>query len=374
MDRYRWELDDQRRRMDAAGRRSVEIRSILGRSPGRKAGSARGWNGPGKKYVAYPWRVRQRTRAAGVGTVHLLDHAFAHLLGSVGRGVRKIATVHDLAPLRDATGLTPAQLRRFRRTVGHLHGADLVLADSRYSAAEAVEFLGLDPGKIRVLPLGVNVAAFSRRPTPPPGWAAPLEDRTVVLSLGMAVARKNLRILPAIFRALRERRGADDGLVLLRVGERLPPELAAALRGVLGAGGLVELGYLPNREVVAAYHCAHVLLLPSSQEGFGFPVLEAMAAGCPVVCTNVTSLPEIGGEAALYFGPDDPAARRRPPGCAVRRSRVTPTAGGSRTAARRGIFLGAALRASAGHLPRGGRRRERRLLNSGCNRAVRQGP
>ena len=56
-----------------------------------------------------------------------------------------------------------------------------------------------------------------------------------------------------------------------------------------------------------AYRHADALLFPSRLEGFGLPLLEAMAAGCPVVCTDVTSLPEVGGDAALYFSPDDPS-------------------------------------------------------------------
>lgn len=309
MDRYWQELDGLRQGMTApadAGGPAVEIVCALDRPPAEsRVGprTERVW----QKYVAYPWRVRRLTRRPGVDVVHLLDHAFAHLLGSVSPAVRRIATVHDLAPLRDSGDLSPSQLRRFRRGVEHLRLADLVLADSRYSAAEAVEVLDLEPGRVRVVPLGVNVAAFSHPPAESPAWAASLAGRPVVLSIGTTSVRKNLRALPAIFRALRERGGAEE-MVLLRVGDRLAPELAAELRQCLGPHGLVELGRIPNHEVVAAYHRADVLLLPSRQEGFGFPVLEAMAAGCPVVCTNVTSLPEVGGEAALYFSPDDPAA------------------------------------------------------------------
>lgn len=301
MDRYWQELDGQRR---AAGRKAVEITCALDAPPEQSRIGPRLeriW----QKYVAYPRRVRRLTRAPGINAIHLLDHAFAHLLGSVSSSVRKIATVHDLAPLRDSGDLSSTQLRRFRSGVEHLRLADLVLADSRYSAAEAVEYLGLAPERVRVLLLGVNVEAFSRLPTAVPAWVGLLASRPVVLSIGTTSVRKNLRALPAVFRALREL-GGVEGVTLLRVGDRLAPELAAELRELLSPQGIVELGRIPNHEVVAAYHQADALLLPSRQEGFGFPVLEAMAAGCPVVCTNVTSLPEVGGKAALYFGPDDP--------------------------------------------------------------------
>lgn len=129
-----------------------------------------------------------------------------------------------------------------------------------------------------------------------------LAGRKVVLSVGATIPRKNLGLLPEVFRGVRV-----ENMTLLRIGALLPPELAAELRSVLGQAGLVELGNAPDEMLIRAYQRADALIFPSRIEGFGFPVLEAMAAGCPVVCTNVTSLPEVGGEAALYFAPDDPA-------------------------------------------------------------------
>ncbi len=271
--------------------------------PGRS--ETRGWlERAWQKYAAYPWRVRWGTSWKGVTLAHVLDHSFAHLLAGVPRReVRKIVTVHDLAPLREPDDLTSAQRRRFLRTVSHVHGADLLLADSRHSAAETVALLGVAPEKMRVLPLGVDVARFADPPVTHPGLPAALTERRVVLSVGSCASRKNLEILPEIFR-----QASVGALTLLRVGEPLPAALADDLRRVLGPEGLVELGAASDDLLIRAYQRADALVLPSRIEGFGFPVLEAMAAGCPVVCTDVTSLPEVAGEAALYFAPDDPAA------------------------------------------------------------------
>ena len=306
MDRYWRELEGERHTQGTPA--DLRLVTLLGGAPGssRRGGRlARAW----QKYAAYPWRTGRSARRAGVRAVHVLDHSFAHLLARVpARGVFKVATVHDLAPLRDGVGLTPSQQERFRRTVEHLRLADRVLADSRHSADEAVELLGLAPERVQVLPLGVRVERFARQGgTGEPPWVERLAGRRVVLSVGAAIGRKNLEALPKVFRRLR----ADaPGLptALLRVGQPLPVGLRDELRGALGEGGLVEIGHAPDYELIAAYQRADALLFPSRIEGFGFPVLEAMAAGCPVVCTNVTSLPEVGGEAALYFSPDDPDA------------------------------------------------------------------
>jgi alpha-1,3-rhamnosyl/mannosyltransferase len=298
MDCYWRELERQRTRRTAG---PVSITCALGQPPAESRESNRLIR-VAQKYYLYPWLTHRATR--GVDALHILDHSYAHLLTAAPRrGVYKIVTVHDLAPLRDPGTLGAGQQDRFRRTVDHLHQADLLLADSAHTAREAADLLGLPAAKLRVLPLGVDCERFEAPPAArAPGLPAELLGRTVVLSVGAVIPRKNLALLPAIFQA-----AGLDGVTLLRVGAPLPRELAAELRMTLGAGGLVELGYVPEALLVRAYQRASALLLPSRIEGFGFPVLEAMAAGCPVICTNVSSLPEVAGGAALYFAPDDPA-------------------------------------------------------------------
>ena len=160
-----------------------------------------------------------------------------------------------------------------------------------------------------MLPLGVQADLFARTPATgeSPGWLKALDGHRVILSVGHVIGRKNLQILPGVFRQLNQG-GMIENVALLRVGIALPEPLRDELRAVLGPGGLLELGRVSDAELAAAYGRADALVFPSRHEGFGFPVLEAMAAGCPVVCSNVTSLPEVGGAAARYFGPDDPGA------------------------------------------------------------------
>ncbi len=242
--------------------------------------------------------------------MHVLDHSFAHLLRGVANGAGRrpftVVTVHDLAPLREDGGadLSTHQRERFRRTVSNVRLADLVLADSRHTADDAVGLLGVVENRVRVLSQGVNVRHFAERS--PPGFSLPdwfgrlPAGRPVILSVGVTASRKNLDLLPAVFREL------GRPACLLRVGEMLPDTLRTELTAVLGTNGLVELGRASEDDLRAAYQRADALLFPSLLEGFGFPLLEAMAAGCPVVSSNASSLSEVGGEAALYFSPDDP--------------------------------------------------------------------
>lgn len=265
----------------------------------------RGW----RKYAAYPREARRA--AAGADIVHILDHSFAHLLNGMPGGVFKIVTVHDVAPLRHDSGLTDRQLKRFRRTLDNLQRADLLLADSTHTANDAVEILGCARAVIQVLPLGVAADAFARAQPAPAWWKtlpgqAGAPRRPVIFSVGSVVARKNLESLPAILAALK--RASPAPPILVRVGERLSPRLAARIQGEVGTEGLIERGSVSEAELAAVYQRVDALIFPSRLEGFGLPILEAMAAGCPVVSSDASSLPEVGGDAALYFAPDDAGA------------------------------------------------------------------
>jgi glycosyltransferase involved in cell wall biosynthesis len=243
------------------------------------------------KYYAYPRRVRQ---LAPADVYHLLDHSFAHLLSSLPPSSRIVATVHDLAPLEDTTTLTTAQTRRFRRTVAGLRLATRVVAVSQFTARQLVRHLGMAEADITVLPMGVDLEVFAPQ--------TPARSGPYVVSVGSCDRRKNLA---ALVPALRGASRNIPGLSLVRIGEPLPELLRAELVEIL-PGGLIELGAVDDRTLASHYAGALALLMPSRLEGFGLPVLEAMACGCPVVCSDAASLPEAGGDAALYFEPDQP--------------------------------------------------------------------
>ena len=130
-------------------------------------------------------------------------------------------------------------------------------------------------------------------PGPPAVYPGPY-----LLAFGGVTSNKNLERLLKAYTLARARLGLDQSLVL--VGH-VPASVKAE-----GHAGVLVTGYLPEPELARWLAHADALIFPSLYEGFGLPVLEAMAAGIPVACSAVTAIPEVAGEAAVYFDPRDP--------------------------------------------------------------------
>jgi glycosyltransferase involved in cell wall biosynthesis len=182
-----------------------------------------------------------------------------------------------------------------------------VIADSASTRRDLETRLRIAAGKIDVVPLGLGQPA-SATPTP----AAELRERLalgtrpVALSLSAKRPHKNLRgLLDALARIDAGRRP-----VLVLPGYPTPHEgELRAHADALGVGGDVRwLGWTSGDDVEGLFALAAAFVFPSFYEGFGLPVLEAMARGVPVACSDRASLPEVAGEAALLFDPADPAA------------------------------------------------------------------
>lgn len=243
------------------------------------------------RHVAYPMIVWSRVRS---GVLHVLDHSFADLIRYVRPGVRVVVTLHDLIPLVDSTGMNSRQLRRYRSVVSQLGRADRIVCVSQHARDQATRLLALPEAKLRVIPNGCTTLAATAAGAG--GGAA--STAPYILSVGGCQARKNLRILPQILQRL-------EAPTLVRIGAPLPEALAQEIRQ---HATLIELGRVTDDELGSWYQHAALTLVPSTEEGFGLPVLEAMGLGCPVVCSNAASLPEAGGTAAHFFDPHDAAA------------------------------------------------------------------
>ena len=208
---------------------------------------------------------------------------FQHAL-PLGWSGRTVVTLHDLHFERDPSAMGLADRLTFKAVVPRAaKHADHVLAVSERTKRDAIELYGLDPEKITVTPLGVD-PAFS------PGDGS---HDDYLLFVGAVQARKDpLAALAAAQRA---------GLPLVVAGPEKEPALARELR----ARGADVRGFVDRDELARLYRRAAALLLPSRYEGFGIPVLEAMASGTPVVLSDDPALREVAGDAGVYGTVED---------------------------------------------------------------------
>jgi glycosyltransferase involved in cell wall biosynthesis len=236
-----------------------------------------------------------------------LLHSLASTAPLWGR-FRRVVTVHDLiyarfpdahAGLRDKgmRVLVPGAVRRSRR----------VIADSHSTRDDLVALLGVAPERIDVVPLGLG----SVRREQPLGEhelraRLALGERGVVLSLSAKRPHKNLlALIGALARIAPEERPV---LVLPGYATEHERELRAHA-GALGVAEDVRFpAWVSSAELEGLWSIARAFVFPSLYEGFGLPVLEAMARGVPVACSDASSLPEVAGDAALLFDPRDEAA------------------------------------------------------------------
>ena len=232
-----------------------------------------------------------------------LFHATDHLLPRLTR-VKSVFTLHDL--VFRFYPHTHKPLNRWFLTLmmpRFLRAADAVIAVSEHTKQDAIDTYGVDEAKIRVIYEGVD-PRFSKQPA---GQTAAVRQRyglpdKYILSVGTIEPRKNLTSLLHAYHALRKE-GSEFGLVI--VGKK--GWLYEGFFGTLHELGLEKAvifpGFVPDEDLPALYSAADLFAFPSLYEGFGLPVLEAMACGTPVVASNAASLPEVVGEAALLHDP-----------------------------------------------------------------------
>ncbi len=229
------------------------------------------------------------------------------------RGTRTLLTIHDLSFVRHPDAFVPSLRRYLERVVPRsIDRADLVLADSVHTRSDLVALFGMSPDELEVITPGVD--ARFRPHSPSSAQEAErlherygIGDAPYVLSVGTVQPRKNYVRLIRAFAKMREE-GGDDGrssaLQLLIVGG--PGWLYEDVVAEADKHDSVRLlGFVDDEDLPTLYRGADLFAFPSLYEGFGLPVLEAMACGVPVVCSNASSLPEVAGDAALLVDPLD---------------------------------------------------------------------
>lgn len=239
--------------------------------------------------------------------------ALVHHAGGTMPVVRTVpgaVTLHDLQPLSHPERFGPVK-RRWLNWIAprSLRAARVVVCLAGFTADDAVQRAGVDPTRVRIVPCGVDdpgaaVDAHLRRDVLE---RLGLLDRPFVLYPAITYPHKNHETLVAAFAVLRAER--PELRLVLTGGESSAEALVQAAIGAYGvADDVVRTGRIPEAELDVLYRNATVMAFPSRYEGFGLPVLEAMARGCPVVASDAGALPMVAGDAAVLVDPLDVGA------------------------------------------------------------------
>jgi glycosyltransferase involved in cell wall biosynthesis len=212
-----------------------------------------------------------------------------------------VLTFHDLVPLVHPETSTEDIVRKFNRCVERLRYVDELITDSEFSKREMVDKMGIEPGRVTVCYPGVDQAFFISEAKEDVVQKYS-EGSPYILFVGTLEPRKNVE---AIVEALAGIERPELKLLLVGKEGWGIERIRTKVRDMGLNQRVVFLGYVPEEDLPFLYQGADVFVYPSFYEGFGIPILEAMAAGTPVVTSNVSSLPEVAGDAALYISPDN---------------------------------------------------------------------
>ncbi|MBS0659004.1 MAG: glycosyltransferase [Verrucomicrobia bacterium] len=303
--------------------RGVELRPCdpavgLGRLTGSTVQGAGKWFGYLDKYVGFPAALAWRLRRDAPAVVHIADHSNALYVPWIRRmapRVRVVVTCHDLLAVRYALEEADAEYRigstgraQQRAILAGLQQADLVVCDSEATRRDAERLVtrGQARPELRVVPLCLNqpYRALPRDEA----WArlrqaAPTvpQDQPWILHVGSSQPRKNRPLLLRLLAAL-----SEIPLIAVFAGERLTAAQWALARELGVADRVVEVPGPDEPTLEALYSAATALVFPSRAEGFGWPILEAQACDCPVICSDVEPLPEVAGPGGAWVvGLDD---------------------------------------------------------------------
>ena len=260
------------------------------------------------RYIKYPWRM-QRAR----GQVnHVTDHSYGFLTYFLPRQ-SCVVTCHDLTPILIQSPSWQVRLKRqlWRIALSGTLRASFIIADSQNTKSDILKHSRYPADRIEVIYPGLEEDfRLPDNPARQVEWQAAFRQQhglgqaVIILHVGRYSPRKNFEGVLRTFAALKAQLDAPP-LHLLQVGGTFTEQHRQLIDQLGIREAVSQLSFVEREELPAIYNLASALLFPSYYEGFGWPPLEAMACGTPVVAANVSSIPEVVGPAALTFGPDD---------------------------------------------------------------------
>ncbi|HKQ30646.1 MAG TPA: glycosyltransferase family 1 protein [Burkholderiales bacterium] len=275
----------------------------------------RKWLGYVDKFLLFPWRLRRSLAWADL--VHVCDHSNAVYAGTIG-AKPALVTCHDLLAIRSALGDFPENAtgwsgRLYQRWISHgLRKSAFIACVSEATRGDVLRLIGKDPRRVFVVHNGLNYpyTAMPRDEARRVIGAHGFADTEFLLHVGGNQWYKNRLGVLRIFSEL-VKLSPTSHLRLVLAGKPCTMEMRRYMDEHGLTGRVIELRDVGNEELRALYSTARGLLFPSLYEGFGWPVIEAHACGCPVFTSARPPLTEIGGGCAVYFDPDDAAGAAR---------------------------------------------------------------
>jgi glycosyltransferase involved in cell wall biosynthesis len=261
------------------------------------------------RFMDYP-RVLKRARH-DFDVFHIIDHSYAHLVHQI-EARRAIVTCHDLDAFRPV--IEPSMNGRGRlltmmasRELSGLQRAAMVPCDSKATRDELLRHRVVAADRLEIIPNGV-APYYSPQPDAQADRKAELmlgpahASAVEILHVGSTIARKRIDVLLRVFAGIRETCAVAR---LVRVSGPFTAEQATLARELRVDDATTVLPFVESEVLAAIYRRAATVLITSDQEGFGLPLIEAMACGAPVVASDLAVMREVGGDAAEFVGVGD---------------------------------------------------------------------
>jgi glycosyltransferase involved in cell wall biosynthesis len=263
------------------------------------------------RWVKYPRAIRN----IDADIYHILDHSHATLASAVDPS-RTVVTCFDIIPLLYIKGIVdvpykPWVLRSFLKRIEAMRSCAQVLCVSQSTRNDLITHAGFPPEQISIVPIGLET---DFQAMPPNGLSLVDEHldfatrhrldtaRVYILQVGTRNRYKNT---PVVLEVLTRLKSLIPNIALLRVGADFFDDEKDIINGFGLRGDVFHLGRVSEADLRAVYRFARALHFPSLYEGFGWPVLEAMASGCPILASDRASLPEVVANPEFTANPDD---------------------------------------------------------------------
>lgn len=248
-------------------------------------------------YVEYPhWAKKQKS-----DIYHISDQSMGHVAKYLPQD-KLVMTCNDLISLHFPERIRPWALALWKYSISSLKKAEHIIAISESTKQDLVNYLGIQPNHIDVIYMGAEKSNIAYSKDEIMALCGLSSDRFKLFCIGVAYYKNFKGVLKSVL--LLDQ--FYHQLEIIKIGPVIDQEEIMLIGDLKSKGvNIIELGFVDNKTVAGLYKVADVLMFPSLYEGFGMPIVEAMLNDCPVITSNIASMPEVAGDAAILLAPHD---------------------------------------------------------------------